>query len=184
MSDELQRQKRKKLIMYIVAFIIFQTLVIVVMSFTVMKIRTPKYRIRSAEFQSFNYSASNNSFNMMMNARLRVKNMNFGTFKYDASNIAFYYGDVEVGIAVMPKSKAGWLSSKKFNVLVPLSSSAVQSNSNLGTDLNSGGLPLTVKSKLSGKVRLMFMFKKKKSTKMNCTFGLNLNTRQIENMKC
>ncbi|KAG5535730.1 hypothetical protein RHGRI_023480 [Rhododendron griersonianum] len=183
-SEELRRQKRKKLLIYIAAFVVFQTAIIVLFSLTVMKVKTPKFKVRSATFGNFDVQPTNPSFALNVNAQFGVKNTNFGPYKYDSNTVYFYYNDVQVGSTVIPKSKANFLSTKKINVAVDLTSANISSNTSLASDLNSGTLPLTTKSRLSGKVELMLIFKKKKSVDMNCTMDVNISTRELQNVKC
>ncbi|KAH7853942.1 hypothetical protein Vadar_008345 [Vaccinium darrowii] len=184
-SEELRRQKRKKWLIYGIAFVVFQTAIIVVFSLTVMKVKTPKFRVRSASYNTFEVpQPANNSFAINMDAQFGVKNTNFGPYKYDSATVYFYYNDIQVGSAVIPKSKANFLSTKKINVEVDLSSANVSSNGDLATALNSGILPLTSKSRLNGKVELMLIFKKKKSVDMSCTMDVHISSRELQNVKC
>ncbi|PSS04408.1 Late embryogenesis abundant protein [Actinidia chinensis var. chinensis] len=181
-SDEEHCQKRKKWALYIIAFVIFQTGVIVFFSMTVMKFRTPKFCVRSAtSFDTFDVQPS--SFNLRMNTQLGIKNTNFGPYKYGNSTIYFYYKGTQVGSAFIPKSKANFQRTKKVNVAVDLVA-PTSLNSKLANDLNSGILPLTSQSKLNGKIEIMFLFKKKRSINMNCTIYLNISTKQLQNIKC
>ncbi|KAL7003516.1 hypothetical protein U1Q18_004670 [Sarracenia purpurea var. burkii] len=184
-SDELRRQKRKKCCLYIVAFAIFQTGVIVLISMTIMKVKTPKFRVGSATLDSFAVQQSTPSFALGMNAQLAVKNTNFGPYKFDETTIYFYYRNIQVGSAVVPKSKAGFRSTKNLNVQAEVTSTNLASvNSELSSDLNSGTLSLTGKSTLSGKVELMFIMKKKKSVDLSCTIDVNVSTRDVQNIYC
>ncbi|GFZ06420.1 hypothetical protein Acr_18g0005900 [Actinidia rufa] len=183
LSDEERRQKRKKWALYIIAFVIFQTGVIVFFSMTVMKFRTPKFRVRSAtSFDTFDVQSS--SFNVRMNAQLGVKNTNFGPYKYGNSTILFYYRGTQVGSAIIPKSKANFRRTKKVNVAVDLVAPTLPSNSELASDVTSGILPLTSTSRLTGKIEIMFIFKKKRSINMNCTMDLNITAKQLQNIQC
>ncbi|PSS04406.1 Late embryogenesis abundant protein [Actinidia chinensis var. chinensis] len=183
-DDELRRQKRKKWALYIIAFVIFQTGVIVFFSMTVMKFRTPKFRVRPANsFETFDVQTS--SFNLRMNTQLGVKNTNFGPFKYGNSTVYFYYRGTQVGSAIIPKSKANFRRTKKVNIAIDLITPTSQaSNSELAADVSSGIVPLTSTSRLSGKIEIMFIFKKKKSVNMNCTMELNISAKQLQNIKC
>jgi len=184
-DDELRRQKRIKWLLYIVAFVIFQTGVIVLFSMTVMKFRTPKFGVREATFGGFDVQTSNASFNLRMNAQLGVKNTNFGPYKFDNTTIFFYYKGNQVGSGAVRKSKANFRSTKKLDVALDLVVPAsLAGSSGLERDLSSGILPLTSSSKLNGKVTIMFMFKKKKSTQMNCNMEVNTITKQLQNVKC
>ncbi|XP_052185332.1 late embryogenesis abundant protein At1g64065-like [Diospyros lotus] len=168
-KEELRRQKRKKWILYIIAFVIFQTAVIALFSMTVMKFRTPKFRIQSATF-NHNFQTSNSPFNLTIG----VKNTNFGPYKFDNTTILFYHQNGALaGSAAVRKSKANFRSTKKLD--------------DVAVDLvmpDSGILPLTAKAEMKGKVTIMFMFKKKKSTKLDCSMEVNTNTKALQNVKC
>lgn len=185
-SEELRRQKRKKYLLYFVAFVIFQTAIIVIFTLTIMKVRTPRFRVRSATFDRFDTgSPTSPSFDLSMNARLGVKNANFGKYKYQSTTMSFFYKDRQVGEAVIPKSSVGWRTTKKFNVVVNLTSANnLPSTSELGTDLGNGILPLTSQAEMRGKVALTFIFNKKKNTKMNCTMDVVIATKELNNISC
>ncbi|KAH7854530.1 hypothetical protein Vadar_014910 [Vaccinium darrowii] len=183
-SEELRRQKRKKWLLYGIAFVIFQTAIIVLFSLTVMKVKTPKFRIRPFAYNTLMTGPGVPEFNVNMNVQFGVKNTNFGPYKYDSTTVYFYYNDIQVGSAVIPKSKASFLSTKKFAVPVNLTSASVSSNTNLPNDLSKGILPLTIKSTLSGKVELMLIFKKKKTVDLSCAMDVTTSNREIQNVNC
>ncbi|KAI8540425.1 hypothetical protein RHMOL_Rhmol09G0263100 [Rhododendron molle] len=180
-AKELRRQKYKKWIIYAIAFIIFQSAVIALFTMTIMKVRNPKFRVRSASFDNFDIPTANTPFNLKANFTLGIKNTNFGPYKYDnTSIITFHYGASEVGRATIPKSKAQFRRTKKFTVPVELAF-----GTSLASDhISSGMVNLTSQAKLTGKVELMLIFKKKKAVNMNCTMALNTSTKTLENIKC
>ncbi|XP_057489712.1 uncharacterized protein LOC130775611 [Actinidia eriantha] len=164
-SDELRRQKRKKWALYIIAFVIFQTGIIVLFTFTVMKFRTPKFRMRPASsFDTFDVQTTTPLFNLRMNAQFGIKNTN----------------SAPLSTATPPS-----ISTIKVNVQVNLVMPAsLASNSELANDLNTGILPLTSQSRVNGKVEIMFIFKKKRSANLNCTMEVNTSTKSLQNVKC
>ena len=85
------------------------------------------------------------SFNLRMDAELGVKNANFRNYK-------FQFRDAPVGEAFVRKTKAWWLSTKKLEIEVDLSSNGLPTNSQLVYDLNSEVLKLKSRSRLNGKV--------------------------------
>lgn len=184
-SEEIRRKKRMKYLTYGIAFVVFQTIVIVIFSLTIMKVKGPKFRVRSASVENFSVGSSNSpSFNGSFNCQFGVKNTNFGQYKYDSTIVTFAYRGTNVGEAIVSKSKANMLSTKKINLSTELSLPSTTS-SEWSNDLNSGILPLTAtSSRLNGKVTLMFIMKKKKSTQMNCTMDLVTATQSIQNIKC
>ncbi|KAB1204930.1 hypothetical protein CJ030_MR7G015236 [Morella rubra] len=182
-----ERRKRKmKCLAYIVAGVIAQTLIIVLFVLLVMRIRNPKVRLGSVtvEALSVNSSSSSPSFSMKLNAEVTVKNTNFGHFKFDSSTAKISYRGVDVGEGTIIKARAKARSTKKLNVTVSVSSSKVSTKSLLGSDIKSGVLQLNSHAKLSGKIHLFKIFKKKKSAEMNCTMEVNTTTKAIQNLTC
>ena len=183
-NRELRNKKRKKWAIYIIAFIIFQAGIIALFTMTIMKFRTPKFRIRPVNsLDTINGQAS--SFSAKLSTQLGIKNTNFGPYKYSASNITFYHKGTPVGTAVIPKSKANFRRTKKVNVAVDLAvPSSLASNTEWTSAVSSGVLPLTSQSKLTGKIEIMFIFKKKRVVNLNCTMDLNITGKQLENINC
>ncbi|KAK8623548.1 hypothetical protein V6N13_118431 [Hibiscus sabdariffa] len=184
-SKELKRKKRVKLLVYAIAFAIFQTIVILVFSLTVMRIKNPKFRVPSITVENVRAAATNPpSFNIKLNAQVAVKNTNFGHFKFENTTISFDYRGVGVGDAIVGKGRSKARSTKKMNVAVELNSNNIPNNSSLQSEIESGYLALTCHSKLNGKLQLMKFIKKKISAEMRCAMVVNLVTRTVQDIKC
>lgn len=185
-EEEARRKKRMKCFMYVAAFVVFQTGVILIFALTVMKVRTPKFRVRSASFDTFNVTKSNTnpSFDISVIAELGVKNPNFGLYKYQSSTIEFYYRNIKVGEARIPRARAKARSTRKFNVTAVLSSANVPREDFDAQFANSTVISLRSQSRLRGKVELMKIMKKNKSTNMNCTMEINISSRQLRSLSC
>ena len=182
-SAELRKKKRMKCIVYIVAFAVFQTIIIVVFALFVMRFKSPKFRVRDASFVStFNFT--NASFDLVMDTQFTIKNTNFGHFKYENGIVKFSYDGMIVGEAKLDEARARARSTKKVDGSVTLSSSKLPTNSKLTNDLGGGILPLTSYSKLNGKIHLMKVIKKKKSALLDCTLDVNLGMKKIQNVQC
>ncbi|KAL4273281.1 hypothetical protein GQ457_13G009960 [Hibiscus cannabinus] len=184
-SKELKRKKRMKLLAYALAFVIFQTVVILVFSLTVMRIKNPKFRVSSITVEGLMAATPNPPyFNIKLNAQVAVKNTNFGHFKFENTTIWFDYGGVRFGDAFVAKGRSKARSTKKLDVTVELNSNDVPNNSSLQSEIESGFLTLTCHSKLSGKVQLMKLIKKKKSAEMKCAMLVNLETKAVQDINC
>ncbi|KAB1215402.1 hypothetical protein CJ030_MR4G025308 [Morella rubra] len=181
-SAELRRKKRIKIAMYIAIFAVFQVIVITAFALTVMRVKTPKLRLGTVEFQ--NLTTGTESFEIGLTTQVRIKNTNFGPYKYDSTTATFAYQGVPVGNVVIPKGKAGLRSTKKVSVTVNLNSNVLPSTSSPGNDLAAGVLTLNSYAKLTGKVELLFVMKKKKSTEMNCTMEINLTAKALQALNC
>ncbi|KAM7467760.1 hypothetical protein LguiB_015322 [Lonicera macranthoides] len=183
-AKELRRKKRMKILLYVAIFAVFQIAVITLFSLTIMKFRTPKFRVRSATFENFDVQPS--SFNMRINAQLTVRNANFGHFRYRNTTVDFYYRDVKVGEAFVDRARAKWRSTRRFNVTADLTSTNIgTSNAQyLASDISSGILPLRAQSRMRGRITIMFIMKKNRSPNMNCTMNLAIQSRQLQNLIC
>ena len=185
-SKELKKKKRMKCLLYIVLFAVFQTGIILLFALTVMRIRNPKFRIRSGSFVgTFDVGTeASPTFNLRLNTQFTVKNTNFGHFKYELGTVTFAYKGTPVGQATIQKARARARSTKKVDVVVDLSSSSLSNTNELGSDISLGVIPLTSYSKLDGKIHLMKVIKRKKSAQMNCTMEIEIASKTLENIIC
>ncbi|XP_030474958.2 uncharacterized protein LOC130134373 [Syzygium oleosum] len=184
-DEEAKRKKRMKWTIAIIAFVIFQVVQALFFVLVIMKFKSPKFRVAEFDVQSLSVGTqASPSFDMSFVAPIRIKNTNWGPFKYDASTVNFTYGGVQVGQAIIPKSKANFKSTKKIDVNVTLSSANLPGDSNLGSDLSSGFINLNSQGELRGKVTVMFMFKKRKTSQMNCTMAINTATKAVQSLSC
>ncbi|XP_039158884.1 uncharacterized protein LOC120288793 [Eucalyptus grandis] len=184
-DEEAKRKKRMKWTIGITAFVILQVVQALFFVLVIMKFKSPNFRVAEFDVQTLNVGTqASPSFDMSFVAPIRIKNTNWGPFKYDATAIDFTYGGVQVGQATIPKSKANFKSTKKIDVSVSLSSSALTSSSNLGNELSSGLITLNSQGELKGKVTVMFMFKKTKTSQMNCTMAIDTTTKAVQSLSC
>ncbi|KAK3429360.1 hypothetical protein EUGRSUZ_E00789, partial [Eucalyptus grandis] len=174
LTDEERRKKRMKWTIGITAFLIFQVAVVLFFVLVIMKFKSPKFRVGEFDIQSLNAGTqASPSFDMTFVAPIRIKNTNWGPFKYDATTVNFVYGGVQVGEVAIPKSKANFKSTKKIDANVTLNSMNLLSGSTLGSELSLGVITLNSQGELKGKVTVMFMFKKNKTSQMNCTMAID-----------
>ncbi|KAH6760551.1 hypothetical protein C2S52_008966 [Perilla frutescens var. hirtella] len=183
-ARELRKKKRTKCFLYIVLFVIFQTGVITLFALTVMKVKTPKFRVRGATFTSFNIGApANPSLQVSMIPQFSVKNTNFGRYKYRNTTVEFLYRGVKIADVAVPNSKAGWRSTKRFSV--PAVDINLSGRPELGSDLSAGVVPITTRAQMRGRVELMFIMKKNRATNMDCSMEIVTATPQtIRNIVC
>ncbi|KAF8412184.1 hypothetical protein HHK36_000143 [Tetracentron sinense] len=184
-SDEARRKRNIKCFAYVAAFVVFQTIIILVFALTVMRIKTPVLKLRSVTVQNLNVvPGTSPSFRMTLIAQVTIKNKNFGHYKFDNSTATVSYGDVTVGEAQIAKGRAKARNTRKMNITMEVTSDQLSGNSNLSNDVSSGMLILNSYAKLSGKVQLMKIMKKRKTVEMNCTMRLNLTSQAIEDLNC
>ncbi|KAM1471634.1 hypothetical protein EV1_041653 [Malus domestica] len=182
---ELKRNKRMRCLLYIVVSAVLQVVVITVFALTVMKIKSPKFRVRSASLSQYEVgSVTNPSFNLEMDVQFGVKNTNFGHFKYKDGIVEFDYRGTKIGQTNVYEERAKARSTRKVEASLDLSSNGLNANSQLASDISLGIIPITSTSRLEGKIHLMKVIKKKRSAHMNCTMDIVLATRSIQNIVC
>ncbi|XP_022754110.1 late embryogenesis abundant protein At1g64065-like [Durio zibethinus] len=186
-SEKYKKMQNMKCYAYIVAGVVFQTIIILVFALTVMRIKTPRVRVRSVTVQNLNYNASGAPhFNMTLIMEIAVKNTNFGHFRFENTTANITFGSVVVGRGEIIKSRARARKTKRMNVAVDIVSSSAISDGNdeLRTELSSGTLRLAGVARLRGKVTLMKMMKKSKTAEMNCTMTVNLSSHALQDLDC
>ncbi|XP_030442081.2 uncharacterized protein LOC115664269 [Syzygium oleosum] len=185
LTDEERRKKKMKWTIGITAFVIFQVVQALFFVLVIMKFKSPKFRVGEFDVQSLNVgSQASPSFDMTFVAPIRIKNTNWGPFKYDATTVNFLYGGVQLGQVDIPKSKANFKSTKKIDASVILNSANLPSDSTLASELNSGVITLNSQGELKGKVTVMFMFKKNKTSQMNCTMAIDVSAKALKSLEC
>ncbi|KAF8380148.1 hypothetical protein HHK36_027631 [Tetracentron sinense] len=169
-SNELRRKKKIKIVAYIAAFAVFQTIIILVFALTVMRIKTPDVKLRSVVVENLNIiNGTSPSFSMTLIGQLTVKNKNFGHYKFDSSIATVSYWGMTVGEALIDKGRTKARNTRRMNITMEVTSERLSDDSNLSSDINSGMLMLSSHAKISGKVQLMKIMKKRKTNEMNCT---------------
>ncbi|KAL8529242.1 hypothetical protein ACS0TY_006607 [Phlomoides rotata] len=154
------------------------TAIITLFALTVMKIRTPKFRMTDAAVTNFNSgTTAKPSLTTRLNVEISVKNTNFGRYSYWNATVVFKYRGTAVGSTVVRRSRVNWKSTKKVNVEVDLNLVNPQTD-----DLNAGSILVTCEAKLRGRVEVVWVMKKNKSTGMNCS--MIIAAQQIRNIVC
>ncbi|CAK9141948.1 unnamed protein product [Ilex paraguariensis] len=166
-SKELQKKKRLKCFAYIALFAVFQTVIILVFALTVMRIKSPKVRLGAVTIDTVGDS-------VRITAQVTVKNTNFGHYKFESSMGTITSGGVTIGQFVIPEGRAKARSTKKVYINAEL----------LPSNTGNGVLELISQARLSGKVELMKVIKKKKSADMNCVMSLTSSRTAVEGLNC
>ncbi|KAF8412185.1 hypothetical protein HHK36_000144 [Tetracentron sinense] len=168
----LRRKRNMKCCAYIVIRVMLETIIIVMFALTVMRVKTPKVRLGSVMVEIHNTTTS--SFNMRLIAKLTVKNTNFGHFKFENTTATITYEGAKVGQALIVKGRAKARETRRMDITVDVSSDRLSGAS--------GTFTLGSQAKLSGKVHLFKIIKKKKSAEMSCTMVVDVANSQILNL--
>ncbi|XP_062076009.1 late embryogenesis abundant protein At1g64065-like [Humulus lupulus] len=185
-DDELKRNKRIKLAIYIAIFAVFQAIVILVFGLVIMRAKSPKLKLSNIEFNNLDIVNSESpSFDMNLRAMVTIKNPNFGPYEFHETVATFSYGGATVGQAIIPMGDDGMMSTKTIDVIVSLSSSQLSNTGDLRREFSAGTLTLNSVATMTGNVKLMFFVKKKKKeAHMNCTITMDINQKILQFLEC
>ncbi|GMN60804.1 hypothetical protein TIFTF001_029887 [Ficus carica] len=121
------------------------------------------------------------SFTMVFNAEFAVKNKNLIDVKVKSSEATVSYRGTDSGTTPINGIDVGSLQKEKFNVTLHVDSDNVPSNdTHLLGDLQSKNLTFSAYAKFKSEVNWIL----KKSSRMNCTFVVDIETRKIIPLKC
>ncbi|XP_076913577.1 late embryogenesis abundant protein At1g64065-like [Bidens hawaiensis] len=185
-ANEARRKRRRRHLISILIIVGFAIGIILVLALTVGNFRTPRFRVRSATFRTFNVvtNSTNPSFNIIMNTEVGIRNRNFRRFRYQSTTVDFYYREQKVGEGVVWDDRVKGRDTRKFIVPVTLSSSKVTTLSELRSDINGGVLPLRSRSRLTGRFKILIFVRRYKHVNMDCTMELVVANRELRNIFC
>ncbi|KAH7855295.1 hypothetical protein Vadar_023378 [Vaccinium darrowii] len=169
----------------LVVLVCVVVLVTVILDLIVLRSKTPKFRLTSVTVNdlSVTNSTTSPSFYISLDAVYAVKNPNSAPFHYPDTYITFWYRGKLVGEGRVNGGKAKAVSTKVVGFKVSLSSRAL-STKNLGRDIGSGVVGLSVASELRGHVELLKVIKKKKTPEISCAMVVNLVDEVVQDLKC
>lgn len=185
--DELKRERRKKVLLYITIFAVFQVIVIAVFVLVVLKARSPKLRLGDIEVQNLvTGTETSPTFDATFGAEVRVKNPNFGPYKFETTLVSFTYEGIVVGQVLVQEGKVGIKSTKEIDVIVSVSSRYMGGFgiNNLASELGVGFLTLGGNAVMRGKVELLGILKKNKAAQLSCFFTFDLASKMVRNLDC
>ncbi|XP_050387376.1 uncharacterized protein LOC126803649 [Argentina anserina] len=163
-----------------IAVVLLQVVVLSVLCLTMFRFKDPTIKLDSTTVENLNVGlvSTPSTINMTVSQEILVKNQNWGGFKYDESAVVISYGGATVGQGTISKGSIKLRKSKKFSVVVEVKIEGV------GSDVSSGVLGLKSYTKISGKVNMVGMVKKRRSMEMNCSLNISLAAQKIQDFNC
>lgn len=188
-SLNLKRDSKKRCIKccgFITAFLLLQAVVVIVLIFTVFKVKDPVIRLNGVTIDKLelNGTTPKPGSNMTLTADVSVKNPNYATFKYQNTSTSLFYHGMLVGEAHTLPGKSKARRTLRMNVTIDFIMDKLLSNPMLKSDVGSGLLPMTSYTRVAGRVNMLNIFKKHVVVKMNCTIAANITAKTIQDQDC
>jgi len=152
---------------------------VLVLSFTVYKVREPTMRLNSVNFGDLDLSK-----NMTVIADVSVKNPNVLPFKFNSSKTSLLYRSREVGLAYGPPGNVGARGTLRTNVTVDVITDRLLNDSNFMGDVGNGSLGIQTSTMVGGKVTILGIFKRHVDVMMNCTVSVSIASQTILEQHC
>ncbi|KAL6290367.1 hypothetical protein ACE6H2_007877 [Prunus campanulata] len=175
------RRRRIKYCGIVIALVLLQIVVLGVLCLTVFRFKDPDIKLAAISVENFTVLGTSTAINMTLRAEIKVKNQNWGKLKYDESLLGLSHEGVTVGQGTIPKGSIKMRHSKQVSVSVEANFDGRSSSS---SDISSGVLNLKSYAKLSGKVSMVGLVKKRRSGEMNCSLTISLARQAIQEFHC
>lgn len=182
-------QKSSKCLVYVLAIIVIQGVVLLVFATIALRARTPGFEIGSVAIKNLKYSnissaAAAPSFNFTLATVVTVENHNFGEFMFGNTTGSVLCGSTVIGEMKIPSGKAEARATERMNVSVGVSSLRISDTKNLSSNMSSGLLELNSVVKLSGRVSILNFIRRRRNPQMNCFITLNLTGHTVHDLRC
>ncbi|CAA3027407.1 uncharacterized protein LOC111385605 [Olea europaea var. sylvestris] len=171
------------------AVLLIQAAVVLILIFTVFKIKDPIIRMNNViitKIEPINATMPlpRPGSNMSITADISVKNPNYASFKYPNTTTTLFFHGTVIGDARGPPGKSKARRTTRMNITVDIIADKILSHPSLGADISSGLIAIDSYTIVGGRVKIINIIKKHVTVKMNCTVSINITTRAIQEQKC
>ncbi|CAL5360139.1 unnamed protein product [Camellia sinensis] len=184
-STELKKHRSLKFIKCcgcIVALVLILSVTLLVLIFTVLKVKEPEMKMNSMMVQGLD--RVNPTTNLTVIVDVSVKNPNVASFKFTNSTTSIYYGGMVVGEGRNPPGIAKARRTLRMNVTIDVILEKVVGVERFSSDWSSRTLLMSSYTMVDGRVKIIGVFKKHVVVKMNCTMTVNITSRGIQDQNC
>ncbi|KAK4769201.1 hypothetical protein SAY86_027351 [Trapa natans] len=180
-----------KCCVYVLLWLVVQAAIALIVAMVVFRVETPRLRLADVAVQSLHHAISTlpPSLNATLAANVTVKNTNFGSFRFDnGSSISVVYAGHPVGdmVPIGAGRARARHTEKVTSATIQVESGRLEpdvATKNLSGDLSSGTVRLSTYASLRGRIRVWGIVRRRTS-EMNCTITLNLNSSTIQDVRC
>lgn len=165
---------------YIAALLLIQGVVVLILAFTVFKLKGPIIRVGKLTVDKLELI---NGSNMTLNADVWVKNPNFASFKYGNMMTMLFYRGVVIGESRGQPGRAKARRTARINITVDIMTDRILSQPDLDADIYSGLVNVSSHTRVGGRINV-FIFEKQMTVKMNCNMSINITSQSIQQHKC
>ncbi|GLT41692.1 hypothetical protein SLA2020_157360 [Shorea laevis] len=172
-----------------IAVLLAVGLVILILALTVFKPKNPVTKINSVALRNLEVGLDlprlGVSLNVTLDVDVSVKNRNKVGFKYKNSSAELNYRGKLVGEVPIPAGEISPDETVGMNLTVTVMADRLLSDSSqLLSDVRSGVLPINTQTRISGKVKLLNLFKIKVVSTTSCDVKIFISNRTTGDQDC
>uniref|UniRef100_A0A2P2MQY5 Late embryogenesis abundant protein LEA-2 subgroup domain-containing protein n=1 Tax=Rhizophora mucronata TaxID=61149 RepID=A0A2P2MQY5_RHIMU len=184
-----KRRRRNICLGVTVAVILVVVLVVVILAFTVFKAKRPVTTVDSVSLKNLQMSVDVArlvvNLNLTLDVDLSIKNPNKVSIKYTNSSASLNYRGKQVGEVPIPAGKISADKTQPMNLTVNFMASQLFSDRQFFSDVvTTGVLPLNAFTRISGKVRILKMFRVRVISRVSCDITVLLSNQTIGQQNC
>lgn len=167
-------------------FVIISTVIIILM-FTVFRVKDPSLKISSVNIQGVDMNASQAfgpGLKLVVRVDLAIKNPNVSSFKFTNTTTDLYYNGSVIGERNSLPGQVEARRTFRTNVVIEIMVDKILERPRFKNDTVVGLLPISSHTRISGKIKVTSVIKRSVVVKMNCTMNLNISSWGIQDRKC
>lgn len=181
-------RKRRSICLAVLLTLTLLVILIVVLAFTVFKPKKPVITVDSVSLLHLNLSLDaarlGVDLNLTLAVDLSVQNPNKVAFEYSDSTATVSYRGEEVGEAPIPAGRLPADGTEKMNLTLTMMADRLLSKSELFSDVVAGGVPISTFARLSGKVKVIGIFKIGVVASSYCDLTIDVKNNSVGNQQC
>ncbi|KAI3522600.1 hypothetical protein L1887_00509 [Cichorium endivia] len=173
----------------ITAVIVIIATVMLVLGFTVLHVKTPKFKMNSVAIIGLDRVNSTDilkgTANLTVVADVSVKNTNVAAFKFEAFNSSLMYHEAVVGVAdIVPGGVIKARRTLRLKLTYEMIMMKIAGDPQLGSDLTVGNMTVRSYTRINGRVKILNIIKRDVTVNMNCSIVVNVLSREILDQGC
>ncbi|KAM6556133.1 hypothetical protein CsatB_003152 [Cannabis sativa] len=179
-------RKRRNICLCTCSVLSLLILVLVILALTVFKPKDPTTTVNTFSIKDLDLDIQplRVDLNLTLGLDVSIRNKNKVGFKYKNCTAALNYRGQQVGSIDLPADEIPSDKTKRMNITLTIMVDRLLSETKFYSDVLAGLMPMNTYIKMSGKVKILGIFKIHVKTTSSCDFNVRISTRSITDQSC
>ncbi|KAG6391087.1 hypothetical protein SASPL_148836 [Salvia splendens] len=169
------------------ALLLILAVTILILMLTIFNVKHPTLEITSVKIDGLDSLSNNtnkNNTNPMLVAGVSIKNPNAASFKFHDAATEVYYDGTLVGEGRAAAGEAGPRRTGRVDILVDLMVGRLVGVSRFESDLERGGLEISMYTRVKGMVKITDVIKRSFVVNITCGVNVDLRSQVVQDRSC